>query len=415
MRGTRLLSLVLCLSLSIAGCIKKGPLENADGTLGAQPRTYYHVDSSAQISIVQVINAGVANSLGWDRISSLSPLGSIDPQSYRISQDGKILTVTNDPVIYEYQPVDPTKIGQPGVTIAASTVSSVCYANPAGQTQLIGNTGYQELHIMISSTGYKLIAVEPDLSETKLNPQTLASKQSSPTQVVYSDSTFGSITLDLSQPSSGDPRFFKATVAGSSVQWNSVSNLYCHSNSIPVTNSGGGGNNGLSKPLVSSSAQVALTGGQRFFDGAPWKNPVSAMSPDGLFATSQGKGNYNSSNLKLMGFFADPSQMLPADAIIDGIGVNCMWGTANASGSANDHSIQLMVGNQAKGSDLSSNQAIPFPMGMSATYGGSNSTWGLSLTPAQVNDLGFGVQIQIHSNNGVDVNIDYCQMTVTWR
>lgn len=117
--------------------------------------------------------------------------------------------------------------------------------------------------------------------------------------------------------------------------------------------------------------------------------------------------------LKLSGF----AFSVPSDATINGVTVSV---ERRASGTANirDASIKLVNASGAVAGTEHANTATAWPNGTdgTASYGSGSDLWGLTLTPATVNDPDFGVAIAAKHYSGVSnhAQVDTATITVTY-
>lgn len=95
---------------------------------------------------------------------------------------------------------------------------------------------------------------------------------------------------------------------------------------------------------------------------------------------------------------------IPAHVTIKGVRVQILRNVWD--GYATDATIRLIDGDRQAGTNLAHGSAWPQSHGRLgsdkawATFGGDGKTWGLSLTPAQVNAPAFGVAIQATLSHG---------------
>ncbi|MFO7620022.1 MAG: hypothetical protein R6W81_01990, partial [Bacteroidales bacterium] len=148
--------------------------------------------------------------------------------------------------------------------------------------------------------------------------------------------------------------------------------------------------------------------------GQTWSNPLRIRADDNSYASSTIARNSNSQNLNAIEFDFN----IPPDAFITGVQVT-IGRYAGSDNSIQDNSIRLIVGGSATGEDKA-NSYNPYNVywptsETSANYGSSNDTWGLTLTPAQVNATNFGVSLSARSiNNNRTANVDYVQISITY-
>lgn len=143
-----------------------------------------------------------------------------------------------------------------------------------------------------------------------------------------------------------------------------------------------------------------------------WVTPTNIQADDGteaqITAASYDAGDFSFIlKAKNFGFSA------PAGATIDGVEVEidrrCFAGTAV------DLAVQLL---DASGMLASTNRASAsaWPASLAvASYGSASDKWdmGVTLTPALVNDVDFGVGLQVQATAAnTDIGVDFIRMTV---
>lgn len=140
-----------------------------------------------------------------------------------------------------------------------------------------------------------------------------------------------------------------------------------------------------------------------------WSNPGNATASDNVDATNRPSGFVVVTNYLLATQFGFS---IPTDATIDGVLVE-VEAARSSAGSFQDSSVRLVVGGTISGNDNSDNQLI----GKSDTYyswGGSTDTWGLSLTPSDVNGSTFGFAWAAEQFDDPDrtLSVDHMRITV---
>lgn len=129
----------------------------------------------------------------------------------------------------------------------------------------------------------------------------------------------------------------------------------------------------------------------------PWNNPLNALS-NASDATNLANASSATNYLQATGF--GPSLNLPSNATVTGIQV--IW-TVHSLGSVNftDQSSLLILPTLGLSGVEHRNGAV-WPLGYTnEVYGGPGDTWGLTVTPAQINDPAFGAAISaLNLNSG---------------
>ncbi len=166
--------------------------------------------------------------------------------------------------------------------------------------------------------------------------------------------------------------------------------------------------------MTTTSAYTSTaTGGM---EGVEWNNKTNLYADD---------SSVTDCGLSLP--FADVSEALictnfgfeiPDSHIIQGITVT--WGGKTRTGGlarVYDSHCQLMLSGSPVGTDQPNSGE--WGVDSSDTYGSSSDEWGLSLTPADVNDATFGVFLQCYGTHEeefpaktAELAIDYCQITI---
>ncbi len=129
-------------------------------------------------------------------------------------------------------------------------------------------------------------------------------------------------------------------------------------------------------------------------------------------------GNPTSHYLRATNFGFN-NTMIPDDAIITGIQVTIgRYDSSNGTGSAGDvyDSIVRLVKNLTITGDNKAATATPWPGSEGiATYGGSADLWGESWNPADLTSANFGVVLSATTNIKRQANVDYFQITVSFK
>lgn len=278
-RTKHLIRLLFLLILSFAACTKSGssgspggavsvggnnsggkPVD-AEGSFGNKPTYYFHVNSSKEISIVQIQASqqsslslqnqvmlsgttglsllpgnGVATLLTWtDDGTATGNLQTVqkDITDFTLNDNGSVTLPEVPKLVLQMQNIDPAQLTPSNKTnVQSSTLDFLCSASPFTEgSSLDAVPEAQGLNIVASAVGEQFFGLEGQ--NAVLLSDTYAQKTVSPTQIQYSNSQFADILIDLTQPSPINSVFFKATVtahAPEAARWANVNNLYCHSN-----------------------------------------------------------------------------------------------------------------------------------------------------------------------------------------
>ena len=144
-----------------------------------------------------------------------------------------------------------------------------------------------------------------------------------------------------------------------------------------------------------------------------WTNPGNARISNNVYATSSGDNNAISHYLQCTDF----GFTIPTNATILGIEVDWERFAGTATTGNQDNAVRIVVGgtidttvNRAAAGAWSTTQAF-YP------YGGASDLWGLSWTPADINDSGFGAALSVKFISGggnATASVDSARITVTY-
>lgn len=137
-------------------------------------------------------------------------------------------------------------------------------------------------------------------------------------------------------------------------------------------------------------------------------NPSNAQLSDDVYASAGLLLGQISNYLKVTNF----NFLIPADAIITGITVNVERNATSLS-AVSDNSVRLVKNNVISGDDKSSASTWT-TSDLVATYGSPTDTWGLALTPSDVNSSTFGCVINAAASLAATVNIDQVMITIDY-
>ena len=126
---------------------------------------------------------------------------------------------------------------------------------------------------------------------------------------------------------------------------------------------------------------------------ATWTNPGNIGATDGSYATASLAGNKSSPSTSNYLEATNFGFNLPSNAVIEGVQV--IIDRFSAASTVQDTLVSLIVGGSLQGSGYQSfGPAWPASLTPQAYPYGSGDTWGVALTPAQVNASNFGVALQ---------------------
>ena len=135
-------------------------------------------------------------------------------------------------------------------------------------------------------------------------------------------------------------------------------------------------------------------------------NPNNAQLSDNTYATSVLLITQLSNYLKATNFNFN----IPLDAVITGITVS-IEKSGNTPNATVDNSVKLVKGGSISGNDKASG-TLWGTSDTVATYGSASDLWGLTLTPADINDPTFGVAISASATLAGTAQIDQIMITV---
>jgi len=105
--------------------------------------------------------------------------------------------------------------------------------------------------------------------------------------------------------------------------------------------------------------------------------------------------------------------LIPTGATIDGVEVRVRWQQQSAT-QPFDKVVRLEKSG-GSGDNKATETNLPTSTWETRTYGGAADLWGLTLTPAEVNDSAFGVSVQLEAQNGGGgplINLDSVEIRV---
>ena len=141
----------------------------------------------------------------------------------------------------------------------------------------------------------------------------------------------------------------------------------------------------------------------------PWGNPGNVYVSDNTYA-AVALDSSRSNTLRVTNFgFA-----IPAGATINGITVRIERRAITSGGVVQDYRIQLRKSGGVAGDDKASATAWPATDAV-ATYGGVADLWGTTWTATEVNNSGFGVEIEaVGTVNPMTAQVDYVTIQVSY-
>jgi hypothetical protein len=169
--------------------------------------------------------------------------------------------------------------------------------------------------------------------------------------------------------------------------------------------------------MASSGPNYAATAADDSSNGgsAAWSTPTNAEGvPDSSTSGFSGNGGVISHYLKATNY----GFSIPTGSTINGISVTLTGSRLSLALAAKDNAAYLVVGGSPSGSNKATGANAFSSSVTTITYGGSADTWGLTLTPSQVNASNFGfvfaVQASANAKNNSNSNVNAIGITVTY-
>lgn len=168
-------------------------------------------------------------------------------------------------------------------------------------------------------------------------------------------------------------------------------------------------NSTLKAQCVSGPSSGDITGNASSGPPINWANPNRVEISDDLWARATMDAGDTSKYLEVTDF----GMTIPGGATV--VGIQAFIEKHQEVGAdARDASIRLMKAGTRVGHDPTSPFVWP-DNDMVSSYGGPNSLWGETWTPADINDIGFGISFsatRLTGPNNMDVHIDYIGLIV---
>ena len=140
--------------------------------------------------------------------------------------------------------------------------------------------------------------------------------------------------------------------------------------------------------------------------GQDWNNPNNALTESSSASATLSPG----AETRYLAF-SDFGFNIPSGAVVIGVEVRIL----RAGTQIHNRSIRLMQSNQVVGQEVSEGNWGIGTTPVWDTLGSPSDTWGLSLTPAAVNDSGFGFAIAVRNSSASNTrtaNVDYQEIIV---
>lgn len=147
------------------------------------------------------------------------------------------------------------------------------------------------------------------------------------------------------------------------------------------------------------------------FGTVNWTNPTNAVGQtNGTYATATGLDNTSSRYLYVTNY----GFSIPSNATITGVVVSPTRKTSNAGNASYDTNV-FLVTNSVIGTVNRATTNFYTIADFTEDHGGSNDTWGVTLTPAIVNSPRFGAvfsSYKIAAGGNVNITVDAIKITV---
>lgn len=199
------------------------PQINGEGTFSV----FYHVDSPTQVSTVSVAEKANTAQLGkWTLEAGYAITREVPVSQLIFSSNREFVTVIGSPQIFQFEKLKPQDLKPSVISSIQSTIESICYGSPIGQSASISGTSYKELRILKNEDGSLFAKADSEKLGGTVTVDTFTNSS------VFHISSFGDVTVSLLGQSATDPQFFQTTVSNS--EWSAANNLYCHLNRSPI-------------------------------------------------------------------------------------------------------------------------------------------------------------------------------------
>lgn len=359
------------------------PKVDGEAVQGRTERAFFKTRSAHSASVVLTEGAGKkTQKLEIDNGVASAPT-DVNPALVHLSLDEKILTLENEPGLYEYQNLTVAQVTS-GTPIPYAAIEAYCIGVEAA--------GYAEFRVERNGGAYDFVGIGPGVRDI-IGGTGQISKSISGGMTHYSKVGFGFLIVDPAHENPNVPTFFVSVFSGAPSPWRELYNVFCHINSLPQSGSF----------TVTKEATVANS---LVEPGTVWSDlgfisSYNKKQDDIYFTEVEMIGGQTSQTLKVSGY----GFSLPVDAIISGVSLTLRARSLGCS--------QTLVQLQDGTNGLSQNKASSHTWTSSFnnyTYGGVNDSWNLALTPAKMN-TGFYVNVQVNSGtcsiNKADLTVHY--------
>ncbi|MGA3200772.1 MAG: hypothetical protein ABSD89_15420, partial [Halobacteriota archaeon] len=284
-------------------------------------------------------------------------------------------------------------MGTPGTYLglsgtATSTTGSFVGPNPPTVAQDIdtASTPWVNIDNILGDIGYASVNLGAGTAVT-LVPSGASNQSStlawtSPNNLVATGASYATVALSAGQVS--------AVLLATGLPFVLPADAIVQGLSVAVSAASSSSTNGAQGP----KGCTAVSGGA-------WTNPTYIEVQDGNSATKTIVGQNSSFNFSTSGFISASGFgfSIPIGATVTGITAAIV--RANLTGGATylvDSSIQLLKAGVATGTNMATGTYWPAAL-QTAQYGGSSNLWGATWAPADINNAGFGIWVNVQNSS----------------
>lgn len=224
--------LVSTLFLFFTSCTgKKGTPVDAQGILGRNTKTFFHVKDSEIRGLTVDFDKKIA--FVFDLLGkTIARQRNVVYEDIQISPDGKYALIKNDPLIYEYHQIS-AEAAASGVAVPASTIDLLCVGSPIGQGAALSPTSYREIRVLREGENYSVVAANENNAVPVFSGP--ASRTDTDETREYFVSGVGTLSIDKTRPYESDTHYTASSISASmtlSEDFAAITNLFCHTNAI---------------------------------------------------------------------------------------------------------------------------------------------------------------------------------------
>lgn len=230
-----------CLFIFALGCLSACVGSNRGGNIpnssAAKPAdaegffgvvgTYYHKGTN-EILIIEVYKSGKAKKHSF-KGTQLKLVGTLLPGEFSLSANQDLITIPNQPQIFEKQPIPLDSLSMSKLPNA--NVEALCKPAPFQMGNKIGGSNLLEIRIIKTATGFQFVGIDSEGEEAILGGEnSFAVMQDFDSETLYSKD-IGSLAIKRAQPIASDAAYLLSQIHfPNSSELNDVSGFYCHPN-----------------------------------------------------------------------------------------------------------------------------------------------------------------------------------------